>query len=70
MASRSPRSETVGTRTNRTCTCRSKTSPAGSNAERTLPMVFRNLQITPGNAWPWRDSRELRSGDLVRALGE
>ena len=44
-------------------------SPAGSNAERTLPMVFRNVQITRGNAWPWRDSGELRSGDLVRALG-
>jgi murein DD-endopeptidase MepM/ murein hydrolase activator NlpD len=45
-------------------------SAASSNAERTLPMVFRNVQITRGGPWPWRDRGELRSGDLVRALGE
>ncbi|HSU37372.1 MAG TPA: M23 family metallopeptidase [Propionibacteriaceae bacterium] len=45
-------------------------SAAGSNAERTLPMVFRKVQITRGNVWPWRDDGELRSGDLVRTLGE
>jgi len=43
-------------------------SPADSNAERTLPMVFRNVQISQGG--PWRASGELRSGDLIRALGE
>ena len=47
-----------------------QTSAASSNAERTLPMLFRNVEITRGGAWPWRDSRELRSGDLVRALVE
>ena len=47
-----------------------QTSPATSNAERTCPMVFRNVQVTRGGAWPWRDSRELRSGDLIRALGK
>ena len=45
-------------------------SAASSNAERTYPMVFRNVDITQGGAWPWRDSRELRSGDLVRALAQ
>ena len=47
-----------------------QTSAASSNAERTLPMLFRNVDITRGGAWPWRDSRELRGGDLVRPLGE
>ena len=28
-------------------------------------MVFRNVHITRGGAWPWGDSRELRTGDLV-----
>ena len=45
-------------------------SPAGTNADRTYPMVFRNVHITRGGAWPWGDSRELRTGDLVRALGQ
>jgi murein DD-endopeptidase MepM/ murein hydrolase activator NlpD len=45
-------------------------SPAGSNADRTYPMLFRNVDITRGGAWPWGDSRELRTGDLVRALGQ
>jgi hypothetical protein len=44
-------------------------SVAASNADRTFPMVFRNVHITRGGAWPWGDSRELRAGDLVRALG-
>ena len=43
-------------------------SPAGMDAERTYPMAFDNVQITRGGAWPWGDSRELRTGDLVRAL--
>ena len=45
-------------------------SPAGMDAERTYPMVFRNVHITRGGAWPWGDSRELRTGDLVQALGQ
>ena len=45
-------------------------SPTGrEDADRTYPMVFRNVHITRGGAWPWGDSRELRTGDLVRALG-
>ena len=44
-------------------------SPAGMDADRTYPMVFRNAHISRGGAWPWGDSRELRTGDLVRALG-
>jgi hypothetical protein len=46
-------------------------SPSGrTDADRTYPMVFRNVHITRGGAWPWGDSRELRTGDLVRALGK
>ena len=45
-------------------------SPAAADADRTYPMVFRNVHITRGGAWPWGDSRELRTGDLVRALGQ
>jgi murein DD-endopeptidase MepM/ murein hydrolase activator NlpD len=43
-------------------------SPAGMNANRTYPMVFRNAHITRGGAWPWGDSRELRTGDLIRPI--
>ena len=45
--------------------------PEGENVpgQRTYVMVFRNVQITRGGAWPWGDSRELRTGDLVRAVG-
>lgn len=45
-------------------------SPAGADAGRTYPVVFRNVHITRGGAWPWGDSREPRTGDLVRALGQ
>ena len=45
-------------------------TPAGSNADRTYPMRFRNVQISRGGPWPWGDSRELRTGDLVRASGQ
>ncbi|HEY5846013.1 MAG TPA: M23 family metallopeptidase [Microlunatus sp.] len=46
-------------------------SPTGrENADRTYPMVFRNVQITRGGSWPLDDSRELRTGDLVRVLGK
>jgi murein DD-endopeptidase MepM/ murein hydrolase activator NlpD len=46
-------------------------SPTGrENADHTYPMVFRNVHITRGGAWPLGDSRELRTGDLVRALGQ
>lgn len=44
-------------------------SPVGFDAERTYPMVFGNVEITRGDAWPWGDSRELRTGDLVEAAG-
>ena len=44
-------------------------SAASMNAARTYSMVFRNVDITRGGAWPWGDSRELRTGDLVRADG-
>ena len=44
-------------------------SPASTDADRTYPMVFRSVDITRGGVWPWGDSRELRTGDLVRALG-
>ncbi len=40
-------------------------SPAAADAPLTYPMVFRNVQITRGGDWPWADSRELRTGDLV-----
>jgi hypothetical protein len=44
-------------------------SPSGGeDADRTYPMVFRNVDITRGGAWPWGDSRELRTGDLIRAI--
>jgi murein DD-endopeptidase MepM/ murein hydrolase activator NlpD len=43
-------------------------SPAGIDAERTYPTVFRNVNITRAGAWPGGDSRELRTGDLVLAL--
>ena len=45
-------------------------SPAGADADRTYPMLFRNAQITRGGAWLWGDTRGLRTGDLVRALGQ
>jgi hypothetical protein len=32
---------------------------------RTYPMVFRNVHITRGGAWPWGDGRVLRIGDFV-----
>ncbi len=43
-------------------------SPVGGDADRTFPMVFRNVEITRGGAWPWGDSREPRTGDLVEVL--
>jgi murein DD-endopeptidase MepM/ murein hydrolase activator NlpD len=42
-------------------------SPAGMDADRTYPLMFRNVTITRGGSWPWGDKRELRTGDLVRA---
>jgi hypothetical protein len=45
-------------------------SPAGQDAERTYPMLFRNAHITRGGLWPWGDSRELHSGDLIGTLGQ
>lgn len=44
-------------------------SPSG-DADRTYPMVFRNVDITRAGVWPWGDSREPRTGDLVRTLGQ
>jgi hypothetical protein len=45
--------------------------PGGANEhdQRTYVMVFRDVQITRGGVWRWGDSRELRTGDLVRAVG-
>jgi murein DD-endopeptidase MepM/ murein hydrolase activator NlpD len=45
-------------------------SPVGLDAERTYPMVFRDVDITRAGVWPWGDDGELRTGDLVRALGQ
>ena len=45
-------------------------SPVGGDADRTYPMVFQDVDITRGVAWPWGDSREPRTGDLVRAPGQ
>ncbi len=42
-------------------------SPAGADADVTYPIVFRNLHVTRGGYWPWGDSREVRTGDLVTA---
>ena len=45
-------------------------SPTGTeDADRTYPMVFRNINIARGGPWPWADTREPRTGDLVRATG-
>ena len=41
-------------------------TPAGSNAPRTYPIQFGNVQIVRGGIWPWGDDREVRTGDLVR----
>ena len=43
---------------------------ASADADRTYPMVFRNVDITRAGVWPWGDSREPRTGDLVRTLGQ
>jgi len=46
-------------------------SPTGTeDADRTYPMVFRNINIARGGPWPWADTREPRTGDLVRAPGQ
>ena len=44
-------------------------SPASADAGKTYPIVFRNVHITRGGYWPWADSREVRTGDLVAAIG-
>ncbi len=44
-------------------------SPADMNAERTYPMVFRNVDIARGGPWPWGVDGELRLGDLVKGSG-
>jgi murein DD-endopeptidase MepM/ murein hydrolase activator NlpD len=40
-------------------------SAAGTDAERTYPIVFRDVDINRGGAWPFGDAREPRTGDLV-----
>jgi murein DD-endopeptidase MepM/ murein hydrolase activator NlpD len=40
------------------------------DADRTYPIVFRNVHITRGGAWPWADTREARTGDLITPLGQ
>ena len=47
-----------------------QSSRAISNADRTYPIAFRNVQITRGGPWPWSDERILRTGDTVRGLAE
>ena len=42
-------------------------SPASADADMTYPIVFRNVHITRGGYWPWADSSEVRTGDLVSA---
>ena len=42
-------------------------SPAGSNADRTYPMLFRDVHITRSGPWPWGDTGDLRTGDLIRS---
>jgi hypothetical protein len=41
-------------------------SPASTDADRTYPMVFRDADISRGGVWPFGDSREPRTGDLVQ----
>ena len=41
-------------------------SPVGADAPGTDPFVFDDASIDRGGAWPWGDSREPRTGDLVR----
>jgi hypothetical protein len=43
-------------------------SPASTDADHTYPMVLRNVDISRGGAWPFGDSREPRTGDLVEGL--
>ncbi|MGZ5404600.1 MAG: M23 family metallopeptidase [Nocardioides sp.] len=45
-------------------------SPTDSDADRTYPMMFNNVDITRAGVWPWGDSREPRTGDLVRTPGQ
>jgi hypothetical protein len=40
-------------------------SAAGTDADRTYPVVFRNTAISRGGVWPFGDAREPRTGDLV-----
>jgi murein DD-endopeptidase MepM/ murein hydrolase activator NlpD len=40
-------------------------SPAPTDADRTYPLVFRDVDINRGGVWPFGDSREPRTGDLV-----
>ena len=42
-------------------------SPACADAEKTYPIVFRNVHISTGGYWPWADNSEVRTGDLVSA---
>ncbi|MGA9747984.1 MAG: M23 family metallopeptidase, partial [Nocardioides sp.] len=43
---------------------------ASTDAHRTYPMVFHNVEINRAGVWPWGDSHEPRTGDLVRRLGQ
>jgi hypothetical protein len=40
-------------------------SRASTDADRTYPMVFRDVDISRGGGWPFGDRREPRTGDLV-----
>jgi pimeloyl-ACP methyl ester carboxylesterase len=41
-------------------------SRAISDADRTYPIAFRNVQITRGGPWPWSDDRIVRTGDTIQ----
>jgi hypothetical protein len=69
-ASRSPQSVTTATRTNGTCTCRSKTPRQARTPTAPTPWCPATSTSPGGGAWPRGDSRELRTGDLIRALGQ
>ncbi len=44
-------------------------SPKGVDADHTYPVQFGNVEVTRGGPWPFGESGEVRTGDLVRPLG-
>jgi hypothetical protein len=43
-------------------------SPASTDADRTYPIVLRDVEISRAGVWPFGDSREPRTGDLVQGF--